>query len=142
MNQPVGKKTHILIVDDDRNTLQSMEYILIAAKYDVTTLTSSTEALQRISTAQGSSNPVDLLITDVQMPGLNGLELLAELHRRDIQIPTLVISADSNQSLQFEFVRLGHDRILIKPFGEIELLTRVTELLEAKHQRESLPLRR
>jgi two-component system, NtrC family, response regulator HydG len=142
MNQPVGKKTHILIVDDDWNTLRSMEYILMAANYNVTTLTSSPEALQRISATQKSSSPVDLLITDVQIPGLNGLELLAELRRQDIEIPTLVITADSNQNLQFELVRLGYDNILIKPFDEIELLTRITELLEAKHQRESLPLRR
>jgi len=85
---------------------------------------------------------VDLLITDVQIPGLNGLELLAELRRQDIEIPTLVISADSNQNLQFELVRLGYDNILIKPFDEVQLLKRVAQLLNAKQKREMLPANR
>ena len=138
MTQPIPKKTHILIVDDDWNTLRSMEYILMAASYKVTTLASSSEALQRIVAARKSSSPVDLLITDVQIPGLNGLELLGELRRQDIEIPTLVISADINQNVQFKLVRLGYDNILIKPFDEVELLTRVTHLLEAKQQLEEI----
>jgi DNA-binding response OmpR family regulator len=85
---------------------------------------------------------VDLLITDVEIPGLNGLELLGELRRQHIEIPTLVISADSNQDLEFELVRLGYDHILIKPFDEVELLTRVAQLLAAKHERERLPVNR
>jgi DNA-binding response OmpR family regulator len=73
---------------------------------------------------------VDLLITDVQIPGLNGLELLGELRRQSIEIPTLVISADSNQDIQFELARLGCGNILIKPFDEVELLRRVAQLLK------------
>jgi DNA-binding response OmpR family regulator len=119
-----------------------MEYILRAANYDVTTLTSSSEALQEMFAARKRSSPVDLLITDIQIPGLSGLELLAELRRQNIEIPTLVITADSNQNLQFELVRLRYDDILIKPFDEVELLAQVAQLLEAKHDRERLPANR
>jgi DNA-binding response OmpR family regulator len=132
------KKRHILIVDDDQNTLRSMEFVLEAANYKVTVATDSQEALERIASARNSCCPMELLITDIQTPGLNGLELICELNRRNIKIPTLVISAYSNQELQCELVRLGYDNLLFKPFDEEVLLRRVTELLEQKNQQQKI----
>ena len=130
------QKRHILIVDDDQNTLRSMEFVLEAANHKVTTTADSHEALEKIASARNSCCPVELLITDIQMPGLNGLELIGELNRHNIDLPTLVISAYSNQELQFKLARLGYDNLLIKPFDEEALVGRVTELLEQKNQQQ------
>ena len=70
------------------------------------------------------------------MPGLNGLELIGELNRHNIDLPTLVISAYSNQELQLKLARLGYDNLLIKPFDEEALVGRVSELLEQKNQQQ------
>ena len=132
------KKRHILIVDDDRNTLRSLEYVLEAANYKITATANSREALERIASARNRCCPVELLIADIQMPGLNGLELIGELNRQNIELPTLVISAYSNQELQSELVRLGYDNLLFKPFDEEALLRRVNELLEQKNLQQKI----
>ena len=130
------KKSHILIVDDDQHTLRSMEFVLEAANHKVTATADSQEAMEKIASARNSGCPVELLITDIQMPGLNGLELIGELNQHNIDLPTLVISAYSNQDLQSELVRLGYDNLLIKPFDEEVLVGRVTELLEQQNQQQ------
>ena len=130
------KKSHILIVDDDQHTLRSMEFVLEAANHKVTATADSQEAMEKIASARNSGCPVELLITEIQMPGLNGLELIGELNQHNIDLPTLVISAYSNQDLQFELVRLGYDNLLVKPFDEEVLVGRVTELLEQQNQQQ------
>jgi two-component system, response regulator FlrC len=132
------KKRHILIVDDDQNTLRSIKFVLEAASYKVTAAADSQEALEKIAWARNSCCPVELLISDIQMPGLEGLELIGELNRHKIDLPTLVISAYSNQELHVELVRLGYDNLLIKPFDEEALVGRVTELLEQKNQQQKI----
>ena len=132
------KKRHILIVDDDRNTLRSLEYVLEAANYKITATADSREALERIASARNRCCPVELLIADIHMPGLSGLELNGELNRQNIELPTLVISAYSNQELQSELVRLGYDNLLFKPFDEEALLRRVNELLKQKNQQQKI----
>jgi CheY-like chemotaxis protein len=101
------KKRHILIVDSDQNTLRSMEFVLEAANYKITATANSREALERIASARNRCCLVELLIADIQLPGLNGVELTGELNRQNIELPTLVISAYNNQELQSELARLG-----------------------------------
>jgi DNA-binding NtrC family response regulator len=111
-----------------------MGFVLEAANYKVTAATDSQEALEMMALARNSCCPVGLLIADIQ----GGLELFAELNRQNIRIPTLVISAYSNQARQLELVRLGCYRLLVKPFDEEALLRRVAEFLEQKDRQQKI----
>ena len=76
------KKRHILMVDDDQNTLRSMEFVLEAANYQITATTDSQEALEMIALKRNSSCPLELLIAGIQMSGFGGIELISELSRQ------------------------------------------------------------
>jgi CheY-like chemotaxis protein len=121
---------HILVVDDDLNLLRSMEFILEAADFIVTTGETGQEGLEKIIAARGHLTPMDLLITDIQMPGMNGLQLLDELRRLQISIPTLVITAYGDRKLKNELIRRDCTHTLDKPFNEEKLLQNVSTILK------------
>ncbi len=120
---------HILIVDDDLNLLRSMEFILEAAGFQVSTGRKGREVLERIKGA-AYHPPLDLLITDIQMPGMTGVRLIAEVQRMNPSIPTMAITAYGDQKVRRELIRRGCRHYLDKPFDEEELLEKVFGILE------------
>lgn len=127
-------KRHILAVDDDPNLLRTMQYILEVANYHVTAATSCEEALNIILRTR-KDRPFDLLITDIQMSPLSGLELIDELRRRRISLPALVISAYGNKMLSSELEQRGCQEVIEKPFDAEELTRRVCLLF---HQNQDM----
>jgi CheY-like chemotaxis protein len=125
-------KKHILVADDEQNTLLIMQFILEVADYRVSTAESGQDALERILESRNTSNPVDLLITDVQMPGLTGLELIEELDRLKINIPCLVVTGYGTKELVAELMSKGCDKCMDKPIDEEELVKCVAMLLGGK----------
>ena len=123
---------HILVADDEQNTLLTMRFILEVANHKVTTAENGQEALGKILKAKNNGRPVDLLITDIQMPCLTGLELIDELNRLGIDIPILVITGYGNEELVMELTRKGCNQYLDKPIDDEELVERVAMLLEKK----------
>ena len=109
-----------------------MRFILEVANYKVTTAENGQEALGKILKAKNNGRPVDLLITDIQMPCLTGLELIDELNSLGIDIPVLVITGYGNEELATELMRKGCDEYLDKPIDDEELVKRVAVLLEKK----------
>jgi len=132
-------RKHILMVDDDVNTLRSMEFILEAADLEVTTGTNGEEALQTILSRQKARPPIDLLITDVQMGGLSGIQLIDELHRRNIFMPILVVTAYGESKLRKELAKRGCPHCLDKPFNDEDLIQTVFQIL-GKNGKGSDPL--
>ena len=125
-------KKHILIADDEQNTLMTMQFILEVADYRVTTADNGREALDKILVSRNANSPVDLLITDIQMPGLTGLELMDELNRLKIDVPFLAITGYGNKELIAELMSKGCGKCLDKPIDEEELVECVAMLLEEK----------
>ena len=122
-------KKHILIADDEQNTLMTMQFILEVADYRVTTADNGKEALDKILVSRNANSPFDLLITDVQMPGLTGLELMDELNRLKIDVPFLAITGYGNKELIAELTSKGCDKYLDKPIDEEDLVECVAMLL-------------
>ena len=123
-------RKHILLVDDDPNLLRSLEFILEAADFRVTTETDGQKALEKaISAGNAKISPIDLLITDIQIPGLNGLQLIDELRRMNFSMPVLVITGYSDSKLRKELTRRGCPYCLDKPFHEEELIQEVVRIL-------------
>ena len=116
-------KQTILVVDDEAPMRKLLSANLKASGYDVRAAADGTEAMNLIQ-----EHPVDLLVLDLNMPGLNGLQVL-EAVRRSAEIPVLILSGRSRERDKVEALDLGADDYLSKPFGITELLARVKVLL-------------
>ena len=125
-------KEHILVVDDEQNMRNTLAFILETANYHVTTAAEGRSALEEILAAREGDRPVDLLITDMRLPGLTGLQLIDELNYLKIKIPVLVITAYGDRSLLLELERTGCADYLDKPFDYKELVRRVDSLMEKR----------
>lgn len=121
---------HILIADDEENLLNSLEYILSSKGYKVSIAENGRKAFQIITQTQNSGDSIDLLITDIQMPDMSGLELIEAIHKENITIPILVLTGFGNKELLIDCLRLGCNDYLDKPVSWKELTNRVKTLLK------------
>lgn len=113
----------ILIVDDERQIVRMLRASLQSGGYEVLSAGGGLEALQ-----QFASHKPDLIITDLAMPGMNGLEL-TEAVRRTSEVPIIVLSVRDTEAMKVSALDQGADDYLTKPFGIPELLARVRAAL-------------
>ena len=111
-------------MDDDRDVRDSLRRALGYAGYAVATATDGAEALATVAHA-----PVDLIILDVLMPMLNGLDTCRALRGRGDATPVLVLTARDAVDDRVAGLEAGADDYLVKPFALRELLARVNALL-------------
>ena len=124
-------KKHILIAEDNENLLYSIKFILRTNNYRVTTASDGWKALEKILIINNSINPIDLLITDLQMPILTGKELIDKLRHLNITVPILVITAcRKDLELIKKIKHKGRYRYLMKPFTAGELINKVENILK------------
>lgn len=121
---------HILIVDDEPNFRFSAGIALKKEGYEISEAENGKEAFTMIMDAQKESRRFDLLLLDVQMPGMSGIELIKKLKKNSILVPILVVSAFPTKEHVAELVLNGCLQILSKPFEPSVLLKRVEEILE------------
>ena len=122
----------ILIVEDNQAMRRSLARLLESESYDVAEASDGEEGLA----AYARFTP-DLVIMDVNMPRLNGLEAVKRL-REFSGVPILILSVRSTEAEKVAGLDVGADDYLTKPFGVDELLARVRALLR-RHKRENLP---
>ena len=128
------KQKHILVVDDEQNTLRSMEFILEAANDQVSLAKNGYEALKALYNELKKNTPIDLIITDIQMPMLTGLKLIENLQEFSYDIPVLIITGYGNKQLYAQLLENGYNEILDKPIEENELLRCVKKLIKYGNQ--------
>lgn len=117
----------ILIIDDDALVLDSMRLVLEAAGHAVVCISDGREAVARLS-----DENVELVITDIIMPGQEGLETILDLRRRAPNLPVIAISGGARvgtTELLPVAAKLGASATLRKPFRPDELLVVVNRLL-------------
>src|SRR5690625_3353319 len=115
--------TTILIVDDDKEIADLLEFYLLNEGYSVHKSYHGEEALQFIE-----QQPVDLLILDVMMPKLDGLEVCRRI-RLSNNTPILMLSAKVEDMDKIIGLTTGADDYMEKPFNPLELIARVKALL-------------
>ncbi|GGW20665.1 histidine kinase [Streptomyces capoamus] len=117
----------VLVADDNADMREYLARILAAAGYRVTAVTDGVEALH-----SARRDTPDLVVSDVMMPRLDGLELVARLrgHTRTASVPVLLLSARAGQEASIQGLRAGADDYLVKPFAAAELLARVRANIE------------
>ncbi len=121
-----GARARVLLADDNADMRGYLQRLLQPG-YQVTAVADGQEALDAVR-----SQPFDLVISDVMMPGLDGLQLVGELrtHSRAPDLPVLLLSARAGQEAAIEGLAAGADDYLVKPFSAAELLARVRATVE------------
>jgi DNA-binding response OmpR family regulator len=114
----------ILVAEDQADIRDLIALNLRQAGYDVTTVTDGRAAL-----ASQAERPSDLLVLDLMMPGLDGLEVCKALRAKASATPILMLTAKSTELDRVLGLELGADDYLTKPFSMAELLARVKALL-------------
>jgi DNA-binding response OmpR family regulator len=119
----------VLICEDDEMILRMVEFRLRKEGYQVHLAADGKESLAQIR----SVSP-DLIITDIMMPYITGLEIVHQI-RKDLQLktPIIIVSSIGLEKTVLEAFRLGADDFITKPFSPNELSIRVSNLL-AKHR--------
>ena len=122
------KKSHILIVEDEREIAVAIEAYLLNQGYLVSIAANGVEALEVVS-----SQPIDLAIVDVMMPKMDGITFTMKL-RETHHFPVIMLSAKSEEVDQIMGLNMGADDYVTKPFRPLELLARVNSQLR-RYQR-------
>lgn len=122
--------THkIALVDDDRNILTSVALALEAEGFEVKTYHDGEEGLKGITL-----NPPDLVVLDVKMPRMDGMELLTKL-REFSTLPAIFLTSKDDEVDQVLGLRLGADDYITKPFSQRLLIERIRTILRRNQVR-------
>jgi two-component system, NtrC family, nitrogen regulation response regulator NtrX len=118
------RKAHLLLVDDDPNTLASLSRAFRLAGHEATVCDNAMRALELLRT-----ETFDLILSDVVMPGKNGMELLADLKTARVKTPIVLISGQANIEMAVKATKLGALDFLEKPLSTDKLLVTVENAL-------------
>jgi DNA-binding response OmpR family regulator len=110
----------ILVVEDDRTVGPYVQRGLAEARYSVELVADGATALERAANGR-----YDLIVLDLRLPGMSGLEVLRTLRDRGVATPVLVLTAQDSVEFKVEALRIGADDYVTKPFAMAELLARV-----------------
>ena len=108
---PRTTRPRVLVVDDEAAIRDMLSKALGLADYDVETVPDGRSAIERLRLA-----PCDLLITDLRMPGIDGLTVVREARRLRADLPVIIITGYSSESAAIEAIDLGVSGYLTKPF--------------------------
>jgi putative nucleotidyltransferase with HDIG domain len=127
----------ILIVDDEEMIRDLCYHILSSEGYEVSTASSGTAALDVLA-----QDDLDLLITDIKMPGMDGLELFERVRQRNQDIVTIFITGHGTLDTAIESLMRGVDGFVLKPFTQEELLVAVERAVtRSRLQKENIRLK-
>jgi two-component system, NtrC family, response regulator AtoC len=134
----VNRPDKILIVDDEPNMLHMLSAVLQQDGFDPSTADTGHKALELIS-----AETFDFVLTDVRMPGMDGLQLLENIRERGIDVIVIVMSAYGNIELALEAIRKGAYDYISKPFKTDEVVLTLRKASERERlRREVVRLRR
>jgi len=119
-----GGRPRVLVVDDEAAIRDLLSKTLALAEYDVDMAPDGRTALERLRII-----PYDLLITDLKMPGVDGLSVIREARRLKADLPVIIITGFSNEASAIEAVNLGVSGYLTKPFRVPRVLAAAAKAL-------------
>jgi two-component system response regulator AtoC len=122
MNAP--SRARVLVVDDDRAVGMVLTALITQAGHQARYVGSGPEALAALA-----SGGVDVIVSDVRMPGMDGMELLAEVQRKHRDVPVILLTAHGTVSLAVEAMKAGATDFLTKPFDRDEVLFTIGKAL-------------
>lgn len=120
----------VLIVDDDREIVELLNIYLKNEGYDVVKAYNGQQALNYIK----NDEEIELVILDVMMPKINGIEVVEKLREANHSIPVIILSAKSSDNDKIQGLISGADDYVTKPFNPLEVIARVKSLLRRQHK--------
>ncbi|KAA9302282.1 MULTISPECIES: response regulator transcription factor [Aerococcus] len=135
----------VLIVDDEASIRKLLQFNLEKEGYEVTTAEDGNQGYEL-----GKSNQFDLIILDIMLPGIDGMEICRRLRQKSIETAILMLTAKDQELEKIIGLELGADDYMTKPFSPREVLARMKAILrrstrqadqEAKSQAEAASLR-
>lgn len=124
--------THIMVVDDEDSMCEFMRIMLSKEGYAVTADTSASHALETLSKTQRSDDKVDLVIADLMMPEMSGIELLTKAKSIDVGLDFIVMTAFASVGTAIEALKKGAFDYVTKPFKIDEVKIAVKKIEERK----------
>jgi CheY-like chemotaxis protein len=131
----IGKKARILVIDDEEIVHASLKKILTRVGHELQSAFSAKDGLALLDQAQ-----FDLIIVDLMMPEMNGIQLLEALQKRNSRLPVLMITGYPTISTAVQALRLGAVDYIAKPFTRKELLSPVHRALSLPEEDNGMPL--
>ena len=121
----------ILIVDDNPDIREVLSVLLSSENYEIEEAENGRAAIEKLFDSK--SNDYDLIILDIMMPGMNGIEVCSRVREKS-QIPILFLTAKSQDNDMVEAYSNGGDDFLVKPFSRTELVLKVKSLIRRRKQ--------
>ena len=118
-----GSLGRIAVVDDEAMVRDVVQRYLVSAGYEVDTFDDGPAVLSHVR-----SDPPDLVVLDVMLPGRNGIDVLREI-RRGSDVPVILLTARADEADRVAGLELGADDYVVKPFSPRELVARVRSVL-------------
>ncbi len=119
-------EANIALVDDDRNILTSVQIALEGEGFDVTTYTDGQQALQQFAKVAP-----DLLVLDIKMPRMDGMEVLRQLRSKS-DLPVIFLTSKDEEIDEVLGLRMGADDYIRKPFSQRLLIERIRAILRRR----------
>jgi two-component system, NtrC family, sensor kinase len=124
----------VLVVDDDRTTVRLCQRLLERASYQVITAMDPLEALKQLR-----EHPVDLLLSDIRMPVMDGFELIREAKQIQPELPVLVMTGYGSIDNAIQALHRGVDGLILKPFtNTAELIQSVQRVIAENQQKKNV----
>jgi DNA-binding response OmpR family regulator len=120
----------VLLIEDDPSIVAGLELNLALEGYEVVSAADGESGLK-----VARERPPDVVLLDIMLPGMNGLEVLRRLRKTDADVPVLILTARGEEADKVQGFRLGADDYVVKPVGVLEFLARVEALLRRSQPR-------
>jgi len=117
--------SYVLIVDDEEELRENLFDLLELEGYEVATCKTGGEALKSVE-----SRVPDLVLLDIQLPEIDGIEILRQFKERHPNLPVIMVSASSQQGTREKIEEYDADGFILKPYDQDELLALIESLLK------------
>ncbi|MCX7829513.1 MAG: response regulator [Acidobacteria bacterium] len=118
-------KDTVLIIDDDEKNRKILKMRLLSENFLVKEAEDGYQGLKMLE-----EEDCDIVLLDVKMPGMSGIDLLSEIKKKEIDVPIMMMTAYGSESIAVEAFKKGADDYLIKPFDTQTAVKRISDLLE------------
>ena len=135
-----SQKIKLLYVEDNLNARESTQIVLEEFFGEIIVAVNGADGLDKFKSQSFENNAIDLVITDLNMPKMSGLEMVKQIRKINNDIPILVFSAYNEPSIFIESIKLGVDGYLLKPFNMDQftsLLDKIVQKIELQLKQES-----
>jgi two-component system alkaline phosphatase synthesis response regulator PhoP len=130
-------RRRLLLVEDDPTLRQALTFNLTREGYEVTSAADGEAALEA-----ARSDRLDLILLDVMLPGMSGVEVLRVLRREGVATPVIILSAKGDEIDRVVGLKVGADDYIAKPFSRPELLARIEAVLRRQRREPADPEQR